>query len=164
MKKHQTTNFISLLLLLLIGNLCMAQSHKEKTNKGIVHQTSSSAFSTTDLVDKWNEAWNKSDSSAIVSLMDNDVQFISGKTLIDGKVDVSKKFVSRNYKLLQDLKTTKIKSFTNGNLAYETGRYAHHIKRNNSIVEGSYSFVWHQLPNQQWKLKVVEIEEWPSGK
>ena len=142
----------------------MAQSHKEKANKGIVQQTSSSAFSTKDLVDKWNDAWNKSDSGAIVSLMDNDVQLISGKTLIDGKVDVSKKFVSRNYKLLQDLKTTKIKSFTNGNLAYETGRYTHHVKRNTSLVEGSYSFVWHQLPNQQWKLKVIEIEEWPAGK
>lgn len=164
MKKHQTSNFISLLLLLLIGNLCMAQSRKEKANKGIVQQTSSSAFSTKDLVDKWNDAWNKHDSVAIVSILDNDVQMISGRILIDGKVDVSKKFVSRNYKLLQDLKTTKIKSFTDGNLAYETGRYTHHVKRNNSIVEGSYSFVWHQQPNQQWKLKVIEIEEWPAGK
>ncbi len=141
----------SLLIILFIASQCAAQQ-KEPT--GI-------------LISNWNTAWNTNDSAAIVSLMDDDVQFISGKMLLIGKDAVAKKFVSGNYKELADLKTEKIKSFTDKSFAYETGRYMHNIKQNNANIakaKGTYSFVWERSKDNQFKLKVIEIEEWPSKK
>lgn len=123
--------------------------------------------STASLVKNWNATWNNHDSIAIVSLMDNDVQFISGRFALNGKDAVAKNFVSLNHKFLANLNTETNASYTDGNLAYETGKYTHNIKRGNSIIrkdEGTYTFVWNKSKNKEWKLKVIEIEEWPAEK
>lgn len=132
-----------------------------------VPPASATSILTDNLVANWNTAWNKHDSTAIVSLMDTDVKFVSGSLLINGKNDVSKTFVGRNYKWIADLKTEKLKSFTAGNLAYEIGRYTHNVKQNDSIIgnsKGTYAFVWNRSEDNQWMLKVVQIEKWPAEK
>lgn len=132
-----------------------------------VAKDSSASVSTDSLVARWNAAWNKHDSAAIVSLMDTDVQLVSGNLSLNGKADVSKNFVDRNYKWIADLKTEKLKSFTANNLAYEIGRYAHKVKRNDSIIgnsKGKYAFVWNKSDDNKWMLKVVEIEAYPAEK
>lgn len=121
-----------------------------------------------DLIAQWNDAWNKQNASAIANLLDDHVELISGKWRQSGKQNVIEKFVEKNYKLISDLKTSKITEGINANIAFQFGTYTlNQLDTSGKIIgteAGNFAFVWKKNKKNEWKLTVIEMEEYHSKK
>lgn len=97
----------------------------------------------------------------ILKLMSNDIMFISEGTTTKGIDSLAKYFVEPNSKVLRNLKTSLITSGGLGNEAYYFGHYSHDVVLKDTTITGItgvFSFIYTKEDNQ-WKIKVAEIEE-----
>jgi len=107
-------------------------------------------------------AWNKKDSSAIMSTLAIDAVVMNDSLIHVGKEAIAKNWVSGGIKVLSNVATKSSIQKTSGDLAYDGGTYSLDltIPMGPTLKErGNYSLVWTRQPDQQWLLTLVHIED-----
>lgn len=110
-------------------------------------------------------AWNRKDSAAVVDMFAEDIIMISGKSMLKGKSELARKFISRNMPVANNLKIKKEKTDVSGNLGYETGTWSLSVKLSDqSEVDqtGNHTFIWKKDNSMNWKLSVMDMEDHKS--
>ena len=107
-------------------------------------------------------AWNKKDSSAIMSTLAIDAVVMNDSLIHVGKEAIAKNWVSGGVKVLSHIVTKSSIQNTSGDLAYDGGTYTLDLTIPNgpTLTErGNYSLVWTRQSDQQWLLTLVHIED-----
>lgn len=107
-------------------------------------------------------AWNKKDSSAIMSTMAIDAVVMNDSLIHVGRDAIARNWVSGGVKVLSNVATKSSIQKASGDLAYDGGTYTLDLTIPNGPVlkeRGNYSLVWTRQPDQQWLLTLVHIED-----
>lgn len=153
MKKTSIHTLISLVVLLFLISACQ-QSNNSRRNNSLSY-----SVSTDSLVNEWNEAWNKHDSTAISNLLaQNSVVIFSTEEKLEGVDNIMTDWVNKNLPLVRNLKTEKTSSSTSSEMAYFNGTYTLDIVRNDTVLgsdKGCFTFIWKLQDSKDWKMELI---------
>jgi ketosteroid isomerase-like protein len=137
-----------------------------KQSTGTENKITNNETATVSAIDSVNtafdEAWNKKDSAAVVSMLADDIIMISGKSILKGKEELAKNFVGRQMPVAGNLKVKKERVDASGNLGYETGTWSLQVSLPGKTPfeqTGNYNFVWKKDADKNWKVSVINMED-----
>jgi ketosteroid isomerase-like protein len=117
---------------------------------------------TPELLQQWNNAWNRNDVESIQGLIaENAVFLLHGEQY---SAEALYSWMSANAAAVKELYTEALQSSSCGNMAYVSGTYQHGIQEHDSQqLRGTFTFVWERQQKNEWKIKVLDISgstEW----
>lgn len=148
--------------LLLLTTFVTLISCKEQPQPQSAQELTSVAVRIDSLNAIFVAAWNKKDSSAIMSTLAMDAVVMNDSVILTGKEDIAKNWVSGGVKVLSNIATKSSIQKASGDLAYDGGTYSLDLSIPNGPTlkeRGNYSLVWTRQPDQQWLLTLVHIED-----
>lgn len=153
MKKTTILTFSSIVVLLFLISSCQ-QSRNSNLDNSVSYSVSPDS-----LINIWNEAWNKHDSTAISNMLaTNSVVVFSTEEKLVGVNTIMTDWVSKNLPMVTNLKTEKTSAATSSEMAYFNGTYTLDIVRNDTILgsdKGCFTFVWKLQDSKDWKMELI---------
>jgi ketosteroid isomerase-like protein len=136
-----------------------------ETNNGSKEEIMPSANVKTINVDelstKFSTAWNAKDSTALMELMSNDVVMNNTTLHIKGKDSIATRWIARNLRPTNNLTMIIKDKEANSDLAYESGSWSLDVVlpgKPTSKSSGSYTFAWKKQADNNWKIRLMSIE------
>lgn len=152
MKKSLIPALSAIVILLFLSSACN-QSNDSKSDN--INNT----VSADSLMNEWNVAWNKHDSTAISNMLaDNSVVVFSTKERLIGNDSIMANWVNKNLPTVTNLKTEKISSSSSSEMVFFNGTYTLDITENDSITgadTGGFTFVWKLQDKKDWKIELL---------
>ncbi|MDB5192249.1 MAG: hypothetical protein JWQ96_1812 [Segetibacter sp.] len=145
--------------LLIISYACNEISGESKAAP--VTSPNSATANLNDLSSKFSTSWNTRDSAGLMTLMANDVVMNSGSLKLKGKDSIGARWIGRNLQVTKNLKINMQDKETDDNLSYEAGTWTLDVvphQKPASKSSGTYTFVWKKQTDNNWKIRLINIE------
>jgi ketosteroid isomerase-like protein len=136
---------------------------EEKTHKLAV--PSSNSIDVKNLMNFFNEAWNRKDSTALMALFANDMVMLAGRDKVAGKDSVAKTWLHATLPLTSNLRITDVQNGAGPEIAYSAGTWTMDITVPGQPVAaaaGNHNFIWKRVADSAWRLTFVSIENYPT--
>lgn len=120
--------------------------------------------SSNELNRQFDNAWNRKDSAKLVSMLADDVQLLSAATHMNGRTEVTERFIRHNLPVSSNLQTSVVSTGESDALAYESGTFSLDVAPPGVkpfVDKGNYSFVWKKQADQSWKVSSIVMEDLP---
>jgi ketosteroid isomerase-like protein len=145
-------------LCLIVVSLFLISACTQSKN-GKSDNSSSHAVSADSLMNEWNVAWNKHDTTAISNMFaNNSVVVFSSKERLMGVDSIMTNWVNRNLPNVANLKTEKVSSSTSSEMVFFNGTYTLDITKNDTVIGadmGCFTFVWKLQNKNDWKMELL---------
>jgi ketosteroid isomerase-like protein len=139
-------------------------SKGEGKDKSAETNNTTATVSSKDLNQQFDNAWNSKDSSRLVSMLADDVQLLSAATHMNGRTEVTERFIRHNLPVSSNLNTNVVSTGESDALAYESGTFTLDVAPPGAkpfVNKGNYSFVWKKQADQSWKVSSIVMEDLP---
>lgn len=120
--------------------------------------------SSKELNEQFDKAWNSKDSVKLVQMLADDVQLLSAATHMNGRTEVSERFIRHNLPVSGNLQTKVASTGESDALAYESGTFTLDVAPPGAkpfVDKGNYTFVWKKQADQSWKVSSILLEDLP---
>lgn len=112
------------------------------------------------LVTNWENNWNKHDSAGVRNMFVDNAILVDDNLVTTNAAEFSEKWIHRNINMVNNLTSTKLQEWSDGNRAGYVGKYTLDVIVNDSIVakpEGIYSVDWLKNDKGEWKITSAVI-------
>lgn len=107
------------------------------------------------LVTNWENNWNKHDSAGVRNMFMPDAILTDDNLVAKNAEEFSEKWIHPNINVVNNLTSTKLQEWSDGNRAGYTGKYALDVVIKDSVVakpEGIFSVNWLKNKTGEWKI------------
>lgn len=112
------------------------------------------------LVTNWENNWNKHDSAGVRNMFVDDAILVDDNLVTTNAAEFTEKWIHRNINMVNNLTSTKLQEWSDGNRAGYTGKYILDVVVKDSVVakpEGVYSVNWIKTETGDWKITSAVI-------
>ena len=112
------------------------------------------------LVTNWETNWNKHDSAGVRNMFMADAILVDDNLVTKNADEFSQKWIHPAINIINNLASTKLQEWSDGNRAGYTGKYALDVVVKDSVVskpEGIYSVNWLKNETGEWKITSAVI-------
>ena len=112
------------------------------------------------LVTNWGNNWNKHDSAGVRNMFVDNAILVDDNLVTTNAADFSEKWIHRNINVVNNLASTKLEEWSEGNRAGYVGKYTLDVIVKDSIIakpEGIYSVDWLKNEIGEWKITSAVI-------
>lgn len=145
-------------LSLIVVSLFLISACKQ-TNNSNADNSLSHTVSADSLMNEWNLAWNKQDSTAIFNMLaNNSVVVFSTREKLMGADTIMTNWINKNLPDVTNLKTEKVSSSTSSEMVFFNGTYTLDITKNDTVIGsdmGCFTFVWKLQNKKDWKMELL---------
>ena len=149
------------LAIIFLSAIVLTACNRSTSNDNSASADAASLASIDSLNIALYNAWNKKDSSAVISMFADDVIMISGRAVYKGKEAVAENFVIRQMPHTSNLNGKTEGSDASGDLGYLAGTWSLTTTPPNQSPIGStgnYNFIFKRGEDGVWKFSVLTIE------
>jgi ketosteroid isomerase-like protein len=151
----------TIMLLFVIG--IFFSCNRSTVNKPVIAQ----AAPVDSLIDNWNKSWNNHDSTAISNLFDAEVLVIDGQLIVKTPEELATKFIKPFYKMMSNIKTTKLQEWSCIDKAGYTGLWDAKVPSKNKKTmkeSGVLTITWKRNDKAEWKITLANLHSFPVKK
>jgi len=119
------------------------------------------------LITNWENGWNKHDSAAVSNLFSSDALLIDDNLIAMNVEELSSKWIHSNIRIVSNLKSTKLQSWSTSDKAGYTGKYELDVIVNDSVVakpKGVFTLNWSKTAAGDWKVSTAHIHSFMDRK
>ena len=112
------------------------------------------------LITNWENSWNKHDSAGVRNMFVADAILVDDNLVTKNAAEFSEKWIHPSINILNNLTSTKLQEWSEGNRAGYTGKYKLEVVIKDSVVakpEGIYSVNWLKTEKGDWKITSAVI-------
>ncbi|SHF13019.1 YybH family protein [Flavisolibacter ginsengisoli] len=139
-------------------------SKGEEKDKSAEPTKTTATVTSKELNQQFDNAWNSKDSSKLISMLADDVQLLSAATHMNGRTEVTERFIRHNLPVTSNLRTNVVSTGESDALAYESGTFSLDVAPPGAkpfVNNGNYTFVWKKQADQSWKVSSIVMEDLP---
>jgi len=112
------------------------------------------------LITNWENNWNKHDSTAVRNMFLVDAVLVDDNLVTVNADAISEKWLHPYINVVNNVKSTKLQEWSEGNRASYTGKYALDVVIKDSVIarpEGVFTVNWLKTEKGDWKISSAII-------
>ena len=144
---------IPLLLLVIITIFSCNETPTKATDKSVKAPIDS-------LISNWENNWNKHDSAGVRNMFLVDAVLVDDNLVTVNADAISEKWLHPYINVVNNVKSTKLQEWSEGNRASYTGKYALDVVIKDSVIarpEGVFTVNWLKTEKGDWKISSAII-------